>query len=199
MTSRIIDHLDDECKDFKTSFFYCREVDQKNADSRILAILKSLIRQLLNHDRTQLPRVSERKSNCRGGVAALDNEMTAKSILDLFWDTSAKHFIVLDGLDELPTGMREQMLKHLHAAVQRSERYTLGRIRVLLVSRDLPDMRKFVELKGDIETYELNLTKVDKDIEAYLGHALQDVPHLELDETDRNRAIWLISERSQGE
>jgi hypothetical protein len=197
LTSRIIDHLVDKHKDFKTSFFYCREVDQRLPDSRFLAMFKSLIRQLLHHDRTKLPTVMERRSNCRGGAAILDNEATAKSVLDLFWDSSVKHFIVLDGLDELPAVMREQMLKHLHAAVHRSERYTLGCIRVLLVSRDLPDMRKFVELKGDIETYELNLTEVQKDIEAYLSNALQEMPYL--DETDRNRARWLISERSNSE
>lgn len=166
----------------------------------LLAILKSVLRQLLHRNREMLPTMHERMMNGKRGVEVLDDDAAARTLLELQCDVPAKHFIVIDGIDEIKEPERKSLVAILSSIVNRSDDYTPGRIRVLLVSNDLHDLHKTVQNAGDkIGTYELNLGKVQKGIEVYVKKQVEVLQSkFDLVEKDAQHMWHLVCIHSQG-
>lgn len=143
LASRIIDHLIEEKTESTTSFFYCRE-DDLNESSKCMSLYKSLLRQLVEHNRDDLlPLYYDKKLK---GQEILNNEAIARSLLELCFERDTTHFIVIDGLDEFSAQDRSSAIQFISSIVDKSDKKspTLGKIRVLFFSQDLKEMRKLV-------------------------------------------------------
>ncbi|KAH8911516.1 hypothetical protein BR93DRAFT_975495 [Coniochaeta sp. PMI_546] len=143
LASRIIDHLMEEKTESTTSFFYCRE-DDLNESSKCMSLYKSLLRQLVEHNRNDLlPLYYDKKLK---GQEILNNEAIARSLLELCFERDTTHFIVIDGLDEFSAQDRSSAIQFISSIVDKSDKKspTLGKIRVLFFSQDLKEMRKLV-------------------------------------------------------
>jgi hypothetical protein len=149
LASQIIDYLIDNKTDSATSFFYCRE-DDLNESGKCMSLYKSLLRQLVSHNRDLLPIYYEKKLK---GQEILNNEATARSLLELCFEVSTTHYIVIDGLDEFSVGDRSSAVQFISSIVDKSDSKspTVGKIRVLFMSQDLRDMRKLLETPAVLE------------------------------------------------
>lgn len=124
-------------QDFKTSYFYCRE-DDTNTNT-CMSVLKGLLRQMVIHNEHLLPSCHEKKVR---GEERLNDLGTVKSLLDLFCEFEMNQFIIIDGLDEcLPAEIR-QIVQYWASVVDKCDNYKPGKIRVLLVSQDITDIRR---------------------------------------------------------
>lgn len=199
LTSLIIDKLIEEQTDAIISYFYCRTGDHKSGEGLYLAILKSLLRQIISHNRDLLAALHDRQVNGRQGVEILDDEGTAKSLLDLLCGTPSRQFIIIDGLDEIQKTDRKAVINCLSSIVQKSDGYNPGRIRVLLVSTDLDDMRTLAKSVDYLDVYDIHPMDSQKDIDLYLKRrAVALKTKFYLMEHDLNRITSLISARSNG-
>jgi hypothetical protein len=164
-----------------------------------LAILKSLLRQVISHNRDLLAALHDHQVNGRQGVEILDDEGTAKSLLDLLCGTPSRQFIIIDGLDEMQKTDRKAVINCLSSIVQKSDGYNPGRIRVLLVSTDLDDMRALAKSVDYLDVYDIHPIDSQKDIDIYLKRrAVTLKTKFHLMEQDLNRITSLISARSNG-
>ncbi|KAI9157913.1 hypothetical protein HJFPF1_05898 [Paramyrothecium foliicola] len=104
---------------------------------------------------------------------------------------------VLDDEDEMAKAERKAAVECLASIVRKSDTYSPGRIRVLLVSTDVDDMRAFLKIGDYLDVYELQSSDVQKDIGLYLkkrSPALQS--RFRLKDDDVERAIQRILAKS---
>ncbi|KAK7418920.1 hypothetical protein QQX98_003623 [Neonectria punicea] len=196
LASLIIHHLAEKKKDFKTSYFYCRENDENLGEQRFLAIMKSLLRQMVGHNRDLLPTLHEKRLR---GQEILNDESTAETLLSLFCDTEMNQFIVIDGLDELGKVHRERLVKFVNSVVAKSSEGFPGKVRVLFLSTDLAIMRKSLQTTDLVREYSLNLGKTSEDIKSYVvqqGNELQK--KFRLGEEHLQQVQALTCQRSNG-
>ncbi|KAB5535360.1 hypothetical protein GE09DRAFT_358884 [Coniochaeta sp. 2T2.1] len=160
LASKIIDHLLEEKTNSTTSFFYCRE-DDLNESGKCMSLYKSLLHQIVDHNRDLLPVYYEKKLK---GQEILNNEETARSLLQLCFEVDTTHFIVIDGLDEFSAGDRSNAVQFISSIVDKSDLKspTTGKIRVLFISQDLKEMRK---LASAVATLEIQPSHVEPDIQ----------------------------------
>jgi Cdc6-like AAA superfamily ATPase len=170
LTSRIIDKLfemhPEDSSSTIISYFYCRSENGQSKDGFCLKILKSLIRQIISRKPDLLPALNKRRAN--GRVEILDDESTAKSILKELCDQPSRHFIIIDGVDEMERSARKSVVQFLSSIVQRVDGYDPGRVRLLLVSTDLYDLRAHAKTVDHLEIYSIQPHHTHKDIEIYL-------------------------------
>ncbi|KAH7136884.1 hypothetical protein B0J13DRAFT_677676 [Dactylonectria estremocensis] len=201
LASLIIDHLLDDTNltaenaDFKTSFFYCRESDETLGEPRFLAVLKSLLRQMVGHNRDLLPTLHEKIR----GRGPLNDDKAAKTLIDLFGDIGMKQFIIIDGLDELPGFHRDNLVQFLDSFVARTQVYFPGHVRVLYLSTDVAVLRDTLKTTDRIAEYPLDPAGTGEDIKSYMvkqGDKLQK--KFKLNDQQVERARELIYQRSNG-
>ena len=185
-----------ERTDFSTSFVYCKENDSTLQESHFLLICKSLLRQLINHNLDLLPTLHDKQMR---GKEMLVSEPEARGLIEYFCDTPMRQFIVIDGLDELEQEQRKRLVHFLDSITSRSDDYTPGKIRVLLVSTDLADMRSYVASVDHIKTYELPPDKTEKDIKLYFNkQAAKLKERFMISDEDLSLAESLACKRSNG-
>lgn len=167
LCGRIIDHLIEERFD-NTSYFYCRGNEQRG--SNCLSLYKSLLRQFIRQNEDLLPIFLARKSRDR---EVLVDENLAKSLIDLSCEMNFEQYIIIDGLDELSDRERFDMVQFLVSIVNKSNDHTPGKIRLLLLSQDLPDMRKLMKLSAEI--LDLQPSDTEQDVEMFVGKQLEKI------------------------
>ncbi|KAK5993831.1 Gastrula zinc finger protein xLCGF3.1 [Cladobotryum mycophilum] len=202
LTSIIIDYL--RGLGFNTSYYYCQESDKRLNENRFLAICKHLLRQMTGYSDDLLPTMEEMQ---RGRSGSLNDDEVAKTLIEYFCGTNMKQFIVIDGLDELISddyrngacdGDRKKLVKFLQATIDKVDEVQPGKVRLLLVSTDLTDMRKLVETEDNVDVYELRLGSTTRDIRQYVTSKLSDLRSDEEIEPDLNEAERIICQNAQG-
>lgn len=131
----------DECKsrtEFKTGYFYCHHEDQ--AANNSVAILKGLVDQLLDQYPDLLPPCHRKQTS--SGEPILRTFQLALNILEYFCATVPKLFLVIDGIDECEQNDRKMLLDNLIKIVSEADNDEPGRLRLLVVSQEFPDIRK---------------------------------------------------------
>ncbi|KAK6819489.1 hypothetical protein PG987_015972 [Apiospora arundinis] len=127
---------------FTTSYFYCRQNDE-NLNSR-LAVLKSILWQMACHDDGPLPDCDEKRAESR--QESLDQIKIVQQLLERFCESDAKQqFVIIDGLDECKLDDRETIIGFWTSMVDKIAMYKPGKLRVLLVSRDMADIRNMLK------------------------------------------------------
>lgn len=196
----LIQHLLDEHSETrKCSYFYCNEDQSKFPEPRVLAIKKSLLRQMLEYNRELLPTLNEKKT---GGQSHLGDEKTADTLCDLFCETDLNQFIVVDGLDELNKDDRLGVLQHLEKMVENGEKNGHPeKIRVMILSTDLNAIRERLAEKDKVGQYEVTQDKSEKDIELYVSKQVEKLvnnPEIGLNEEVAKRLVQETCQKSQG-
>ncbi|KAM7220383.1 hypothetical protein V8F06_004162 [Rhypophila decipiens] len=182
--------LVDECMEvegFKTTYFYCHENDT------CMSILKGLLHQMVIHEEEMIATCHEKKIR---GEERLNNMSTVTNLLDLFCEFEMNQFIIIDGLDECSPAEIRPLIKYWTDVVAKCDNYNPGKIRVLFVSQDIPEIRKQMQ-PADI--FSLHPDQSDTDIRQYVAKRfskLQDRFELTDDETRLSRE--LICSRSEG-
>lgn len=155
-----------------------------------MSMYKSLLRQLVNHNRDLLPVYYEKKLK---GQQILNSEATARSLLELCFEVDTTHFIVIDGLDELSAGDRSSAVQFISDIVDKSDNKSpiVGKIRVVFISQDLKDMRK---LLPGAEVLDIQPSDVEPDIRVLVTHQAQvlaSIFELTEDELDRVKKMTI--------
>jgi NACHT domain len=132
----------DECQksSASTAYFYCKEDEDKRNDatSVFTGLLTQLIPQSRNFEqcRSLIPYCHEKSS-----TEISPSPKTAEDLLTYFCNTFPSLFFIIDGLDECEQEKRKQILGHLNKIVTMCDKQSPGKVRVLFVSRDLPDIK----------------------------------------------------------
>lgn len=133
-------------KAFTTGYFYCKDGDPDK--NNCISVFKSLLNQLLTQCRDLVPYCHDRKSS--SGELTLASTHLTTQILELFCQKIPKQYIIIDGLDECETVERKQILAFFNRLVGRCDAYEPGKLRVLFVSQDYPDISKALPTAGII-------------------------------------------------
>ena len=141
-----------------TSFFYCKDTDPERNDS--LSIFKGILSQLLHNHRDLLPHCHEKR--LASGELNLTSTSLAQQLIELsiqnliFVQNISKLNVVIDGLDECNMIERKSIMSFLVALVEKCDERDPGRLRVLFVSQDYPDISKLF-----VTTAVMSLTATD--------------------------------------
>ncbi|KAF1974533.1 C2H2 domain-containing protein, partial [Bimuria novae-zelandiae CBS 107.79] len=131
----------DECSKRNTcitSYFYCHYEGQRC--NTAVGVLKGLIHQLLSRYPDLVPPCHAKKS--KSGEPVLRSFILAKIVFEDFCSIPDKIFIVIDGLDECEQYERKQLLEFLVDIVTQCDTNDPGKLRVMIVSQDYPDIKR---------------------------------------------------------
>ena len=131
-------------KAFTTGYFYCKDGDPDK--NNCISVFRSLLNQLLTQCRDLVPYCCDKKSS--SGELTLASTYLTTQILELFCLKIPKQYIIIDGLDECETVERKQILAFFNRLVGRCDDYDPGKLRVLFVSQDYPDISKALPTAG---------------------------------------------------
>ncbi|OAP56381.1 hypothetical protein AYL99_09560 [Fonsecaea erecta] len=124
----------------QTAYFYCRHDDDTTITC--VSILKGLLAQQIGWYPDLVPYFDEKRAH--SGEPVLTYEKTAKSLFETISKEQQRQYIILDGLDECRPEERRSILPFLTSLVNRIDLIETSRLRVLIVSQEEPDIRRFV-------------------------------------------------------
>lgn len=177
-----------------TSYFYCREEGSRQNDS--LVIYKSLLRQMLRGSQDLLPVCHEKMVKGQGPHI---QETTAQTLLELFVNTNLNRYIILDGIDSCEVKTRGIVIDFLSKLVSRCEENKPGKVRLLLISHDLLDVRKLKLIESSTTIIDVTTNFVQTDIGHYLDSCIPRLKTCGLDAGDISRVQSKVLKRSDGE
>lgn len=110
------------------------------------------------------------------GEPLLRSLTLSKKLLEDFCFTVPKQVIVIDGLDECEAADRKQVLDYFVQLVGQCDTDDPGKLRVLFVSQDYPDIKRALQSSTIARTVprQLHLSDADngRDIDVYISHFL---------------------------
>ncbi|KAK7981452.1 hypothetical protein PG988_003690 [Apiospora saccharicola] len=165
LASQIIRLCKERVPEFVTNYHYCRGDDKQQ--SNCLAVFKSILWQMASHNEELLPFCDSKRAD--GGQESLDEIKIVKQLLESFCEYDLHQFVIIDGLDECESADRETIVSFWESMVEKSALYKPGKLRVLLISQDLADIRSLLRLSITAEVLELDPADTNLDIERYLG------------------------------
>jgi len=121
-----------------TAFFYCKHGDLQR--TTFVAILKTILSQLLKYDHDLLPWYYD--NLLTSGQLSLSSEKLCKELVRALLLSGKKTFLVIDGLDECDRNQRKLLLDWLREIVGICDLQDPGKLRVIVLSQDEPDIRK---------------------------------------------------------
>lgn len=192
LTSLIVDNCM-QVEGFKTSYFYCREDD--DSQNTCLSILKGILRQMVVHNEDMLPSCHEKRVR---GEERLNDLATIKSLLELFCDCDMYQFVIIDGLDECRSPEIKPLVQYWASMVEKCDNIKPGKLRVLLVSQDIADIRKLSSMQS-ADIFDLLPHQSDIDISKYVSSQFSRLQReFELTEAETRVSRELVCSRSQG-
>lgn len=182
-----------EYENYKTSYFYCREDDTNQ--NTCVSVLKGLLRQMVIHNEDLLPSCHEKKAR---GEERLNDLSTIKSLLDMFCDFDMNQFIVIDGLDECNPAEIKPLVQYWAFVVDKCDNYKPGKIRVLLVSQDITEIRKLSCMQS-ADILRLDPEQSDGDIRKYVALQFNKLQlKFDLTEHETRIAQAVVCSRAEG-
>jgi hypothetical protein len=188
---------------YKTVYFYCKAKDP--VVSTYLGVFRGLLYQQVLHIRDNerfrhLIAYCNDKKEQSGQNQQLNTEDKAKSLLDLFFDVIPNQYIIIDGLDECEKPEIRQCLSLLTTVVSRQDNIDPGRLRLLVVSRDIPEIKKHLTADGATA----NIVKIQPQdnedaIAKYVRQCIDLFPSaLKLNKDERERIKELTCSKAKG-
>ena len=182
-----------------TSYFYCRETDSRK--NNCLSILKGLLTQLVGRcyelgqqegfGHGLVPYVYNK--TLISGELTLSTLNLAKQLVELFCQKVPRLYFVVDGLDECETKERKLVLSILQSI---NESHEPGKLRVLFVSQDYPDIKNALKTATI-----LPLSALDNrhDIQRFVRQEALDLESkYDLDKYQIEKILSLTCARAQG-
>ncbi|KAK8868949.1 C2H2 finger domain transcription factor crzA [Apiospora arundinis] len=196
LASHIITMCLDQDPRFITNYFYCRENDENQNSS--LAVLQTILWQMARRDDDLLPVCDDKRE--AGRQESLDEIKVVKQLLERYCESEATHqFVIIDGLDECKPADRETIVSFWMYMVDKVERYKPGKLRVLLISRDMADIRDMLQLSISTKIMDLDPADTNQDIEGYLEWV---APRLQLkfglSDAQKRDFLGMICKRADG-
>lgn len=152
----------DACREHsngKTCYFYCNEkVETKSSG---LSVLRGILLQLIPKDEDLVPYcLSKKRSSHTSNISDLS---TAQTLIETFCERLPRLNMVIDGLDECEYA-RKELLETFKNLIKKAEDSSPGKLRVLFLSRPLPEIRSAIpnasvialepaNTMGDIRSY----------------------------------------------
>ena len=178
--SVIIDACRD-MQDFQTAYFYC---DEERSQTPL--VLRTLLAQLLGPEHGLMPYIWDRSS---GNLPVLRSANLTTKLLQAVFETGAKFFLIVDGIDECDLKQRQEMVSTLTGLVTEADGKSPGKVRLLIVSQEFGDIRKCLSAypsvtitaednEDDIRRYvngELQLCKSKFALEDYVVGEIRDL------------------------
>jgi hypothetical protein len=188
---------------FKVTYFYC---DGNNSTTQtFLTISRGLLRRQLMHIREDerfrhlIAHCCDKKNNA-GQLESLTTEETAESLLRTFFEIIPDQYIIVDGLDECGKPVIKETIRMLSSVVTQQDTIEPGRLRLLIISRDLPEIKKPLiteSIHADIFTIEADHNH--KAIKLYADQRLKKFDRaFELSRDDRKKITFKISNMAKG-
>ncbi|KAH8668496.1 hypothetical protein BX600DRAFT_257795 [Xylariales sp. PMI_506] len=212
--STLVSYLIEKCmshswvdKKFSTVYFYCR--GDNSELSTALAVFRGLLRQQLINLRGKseymhlVSYFQEKRGSC--SAPNLDSLGVAEQLLSVFLETFPSQYIIIDGLDECKIegqakkSEAEQCLSLLTKIVAQQENSGPGGLRLLITSRDIPEIRKSLSSeKATANILTIKPTDNVKAIETYVWQRLERFPEkLNLTKEEKERIRDLTCYRAK--
>lgn len=206
--STLTSYLVDQCKEgtslgapFKTIYFYCKGKDSES--STHLAIFRGLLHQQMLYIREDerfrhLIAYCYDKKDSSGQQHLTTGD--AKPLLDLFFDIVPYQYIIIDGLDECEKPEIRQSLSLLTSVIARQDNIDPGSLRLLVVSRDIPEIKKPLSCEGTTaKIFKIEAENNKDAISMYVTQRLKEFPRaLNLNENEIERIRDLTCNRAKG-
>ena len=143
-----------------------------------------------------LPSCDERRLKASSEV--LGDENTAQQLIVRFCEAELNQFVIIDGLDEIDLIPRRLLVQFLAGMVKKCDEYNPGKLRILFVSHDLPDMRRMKCLES-ATILEIDPDDTQKAIEVFVDIKLAAINEkFRLRNEDLERARKMTIARSDG-
>jgi hypothetical protein len=162
----------EECKsqESDTYFFYCSKDQPQQMTS--LAVFRGLLRQVIHRYKDLIPLCYDKRKENGGSI--LTNPDTAKTLLATVFERNARQFVVIDGLDECLGPEVKPVLAFLTQQVERSDAYEPGKLRVLLTSLYMNEIKKQL---GGSSIMEIEERDNAADIEVFVKAEIKRMRH----------------------
>ncbi|KAH9204090.1 hypothetical protein DL95DRAFT_418527 [Leptodontidium sp. 2 PMI_412] len=177
------------------AFCYCKHKDPDK--STFVSILKALLSQLVIQQEQLLPFYSEQEKS--SGEITLHSAKLSKKLLRCILQNMPSAYLIIDGLDECDQNERRLTLEFFNDLINLCDNTKAGKIRLLIASRDEPDIRKSLSLAtlvriGDRDTFQ--------DIKSYIIHRAELVEQkfrqFGLSKRDREYIEQYVLDKSDG-
>lgn len=173
LASLVVDECQAQHKS-DTCYFYCSGVDpQRNT---CISIYRGLLYQAIQKQPAMIPVCYNKMSE--SGFGNLNNPDIAKQLLSLYFESTPRQFIVIDGLDECELPEIKQVLQFFVQAVAKCDGYDPGKLRVVLTSFFLHEMKKQLDSANILEIKEKDNAD---DIEAYVKAEVRSLDRYNLE------------------
>ncbi|KAK5242764.1 hypothetical protein LTR20_001091 [Exophiala xenobiotica] len=177
----------------QTVYFYCKHGDPQR--TTLMPILRSILRQLIRPSDQLLSWCYDQYLS--SNQLSLSSEKTCREMLRTLLLSTERSFVIVDGIDECEQHERDLLLSFLSGIISECDSQHPGKLRVMVVSRDEPDVRR--KLSGFSEIA-IRPNDNEEDIRNFIGHwreKLQD-RFEELDEADLDYICTSTLNRADG-
>jgi NACHT domain len=128
------------------AYFYCKHADPHR--NTFLSIARTLLAQLLKQHPDLLPHFYDQLLS--SGQSSLTSPKLCQELLQVALQHGRRTHVIIDGLDECPTTERRTVLSWFISAIETCNKQDPGRLRILFVSQDEPDIRKLLQTSSII-------------------------------------------------
>lgn len=177
------------------AFCYCKHNDpDKNT---FVSILKALLSQLVIQQEQLLPFYSDEEKS--SGEITLHSAKLSKRLIRCILQNIPYAYLIIDGLDECDQNERRLALEFFNDIINLCDNIKPGKIRLMIASRDEPDIRKSLSLAtlvriSDRDTFQ--------DIKSYIIHHAelieQKFREFGLSKRDREYIEQYVLDKSDG-
>lgn len=129
-----------------TFHFYCKSDDTDTCVA--ISIIRGLLDQALEQDKELLPYFDEWR--LKSGEATLGTDKIATDLLRTVCLKARRKFIIVDGVDECSPVERERILTRLTTIVREIDPKSAGKVRLLVVSQNEPDIGRLLAAAGEL-------------------------------------------------
>ncbi|KAL2808471.1 hypothetical protein BJX63DRAFT_439377 [Aspergillus granulosus] len=175
-------------QDAVTCYFYCDEAELKTS---AIAVLRGLLLQLVDQPRELVPYCQSKWKSSR--ISTLTDLSVAIALMETFCERIPRMYMVIDGLDECENG-RKDLLEILKNLTKKSDRYSPGKLRVLL-SRPMPEIKNAVP---EAAILPLGPEHNKLDIEKYCKHRSREFQKMDFPDEVLNEVIERICVKADG-
>ncbi|KAK4085083.1 uncharacterized protein Triagg1_73 [Trichoderma aggressivum f. europaeum] len=185
-------------RDSKICYFYCEE---EGTDHRTyLDILKGVLHQMVEVTEYLLPLCKENIDS--SGI--LTDVATAEALIKAFFEYNTRQYIVIDGIDECEIIETRRAAKFFMEQVTYCDNIKQGRLRVLFMSQQIPELAKTDIMPEGDACVELKATDNAEDIRTYVKKRIPDFSKeretesgFNLSESDKQQIESIICRRSE--
>lgn len=145
------------------AFFYCKHEDPERRT--LISFMKAALSQLVTQKDHLIPYYHD--EGVRSGEVSLQSTKLCKSLLRHMLQNIPKAFLIIDGLDECDDTERRLIMDFLSDVINLCDSTNPGKVRVLILSRDEPDIRRVLAIATVIRVGRQDTLQ---DIESYVQH-----------------------------